>query len=735
MTGVKVVPALAGVLGLSFVSVAGAQTAVAAASGTQQVVVNAAQDEASRDFAAAKIIIGRKQIVDSGVQNVNELLKKEPAVTTGKDGKPGLLGLPGYTQILVNGLPPSGRDVMSLDLSEVERIEISKSTTAENGPFSIAGTINVVLRQHVRQQQQTASLQMRADGASPGLNGSWTLSQSEASSPFSSTLNLTAGQSERRSSGNEQQVLSNGSGVLPQYQTQRTRWDRNQYVSLSTEMVLQLEHGSVSFKPNFGHVQTWNDKEEARQWQSGRHWQVQGQASSGLSGLVLPLNWQREDEDWGESEFNLRWSRNVISNEQRRLEQESITSNNGSNNGSSALREQNAQEINYDWLLSLTQRKTLRGGHRLRAGLELQQNHREPVTLYRLNGLPDTSLVALGSQISQWTQKRRVFVQDDWRVSPLLALNAGVSLADQLSDAQEVSGASQSCYRVLSPSLHLAKKLEHDPKSQFRISLARSFREPDADALLLNPSVNPLAACTPASGCAGNSIDTADSSGNPALRPERALALNVSYEQHLKGDSKLTLEAYQRQIHGKTGTELLLLPVAWANVPRWVQRPANLGDADVTGVNLDWRLGLKDWQADAPKLEVRGNLGWARSELKDWPGPDNRVDGSLPWRAKLGLSYNAASLPLRLDLDASWLPGDWLRNNLSRTTYTAHQTSLAMTAAWTVNRNAKLVLNLDNLLAQDRTGISRYQTSAGTLETRSLSSSHLRLSLRGEFRL
>lgn len=76
MTGVKVVPALAGVLGLSFVSVAYAQTAVPAPSGTQQVVVNAAQDEASRDFAAAKIIIGRKQIVDSGVQNVNELLKK-----------------------------------------------------------------------------------------------------------------------------------------------------------------------------------------------------------------------------------------------------------------------------------------------------------------------------------------------------------------------------------------------------------------------------------------------------------------------------------------------------------------------------------------------------------------------------------------------------------------------------------------------------------------------------------
>lgn len=52
----------------------------------QQVVVNGSQTdiEASRDFVAGKLIIGRKQIADSGLQNVSEILKREPAVSVGK---------------------------------------------------------------------------------------------------------------------------------------------------------------------------------------------------------------------------------------------------------------------------------------------------------------------------------------------------------------------------------------------------------------------------------------------------------------------------------------------------------------------------------------------------------------------------------------------------------------------------------------------------------------------------
>ncbi|HEU4775488.1 MAG TPA: hypothetical protein VFS95_01610, partial [Telluria sp.] len=70
-----------------------------------QVVISASQSdtEARRDFVAGKIIIGRKRIEDSGLRTVEELLKREPAVTVSGDGSIGLLNMPGYTQILVDG--------------------------------------------------------------------------------------------------------------------------------------------------------------------------------------------------------------------------------------------------------------------------------------------------------------------------------------------------------------------------------------------------------------------------------------------------------------------------------------------------------------------------------------------------------------------------------------------------------------------------------------------------------
>ena len=707
------------------------QPSRAAQPAAQKVTVSGAAEDAARDFAAAKVIIGRTQIRDSGLQNVNELLKREPAITVGKDGRLGLLGLPGYTQILIDGLPPAGRDINNIDLSEVERIEIIKSSTAETGPFGIAGTINVVLRKLVRQQRQTVSAQTGLNGSSAEFSGAWNLSQSDPESPFSTNLHLSSSQKDKRSNSAEQQTLNAGGLVLPQYQAQRYRWERYQTVAMAFELVRRLEHGSLSLKPGAGGLRNQTETQASRQWNSGGSLLTHSRSRWEMSSIQLPLNWQYEDEDWGESELNLRRSLMRSSDNSQRNDISAGTSG----NAISGLREDSSEELSNSWLIAFTQRKTFSGGHRVRAGLQLEQDFKTPEKSYRYNGLADSSLAALGMQYSHWEQKRRVFIQDDWRADPLLAVNAGVSVAEQRSEGQEVSGNTSVSFRVVSPSLHIAKKLAGNPKQQFRLSLARSFKEVETDTLLMHPSVNSLAPCTPGAACGANTIDTPDSTGNPNLRPEKALALNLSYEHPLQGDSKLTLEAYTRQIQGKTGTELVQMPVSWASVPRWVQRPANLGDADVTGVNLEWRLSAKDWLQDAPKLDVRGSAGWARSELKDWPGPDNRVDGSLPWRAKLGMTYQLAAAPVKLDMNASWQPGDWLRNNLNRRTYSSHQTTLDASAAWTINPRAKLVLNMSGLLRQDSNRISRYETSAGTLDTRTVTDGNMRVSLRGEFSL
>ena len=120
---------------------------------TQVVVTGSQADTPSRrEFIAGKIIIGRQRIEESGLRTVEELLKREPAVSVSADGRIGLLNMPGYTQVLVAGRPPMSGKTTDLDLTQVEKIEIVKSSMAEYGPFSIAGTINIVSRKTAQNQ-------------------------------------------------------------------------------------------------------------------------------------------------------------------------------------------------------------------------------------------------------------------------------------------------------------------------------------------------------------------------------------------------------------------------------------------------------------------------------------------------------------------------------------------------------------------------------------------------------
>ena len=81
-----------------------AEKTVANDNATQQVEIVGAISEvdARRDSIAGKIIISRKTIEESGVSSAADLLKRHPAVTISSNGKLGLMGMPGYTQILID---------------------------------------------------------------------------------------------------------------------------------------------------------------------------------------------------------------------------------------------------------------------------------------------------------------------------------------------------------------------------------------------------------------------------------------------------------------------------------------------------------------------------------------------------------------------------------------------------------------------------------------------------------
>ncbi|MBK9235215.1 MAG: TonB-dependent receptor plug domain-containing protein [Rhodoferax sp.] len=178
-----------------------------------------------REFIAGKIIIGRRRIEDSGASSVEELLRREPAVSVGSDGRIGLLGLPGYTQILVDGEPPVAGKSLDMNLVRVEKIEIIKSNVAEYGPFGIAGTINVITRKAERKTSSSLRLEGRAEDGYLGETFALSLNQTTEDSPWRFGVQISA--SEVPSPKEErltQTVLESGQ-VLGTVAGQRSRAD------------------------------------------------------------------------------------------------------------------------------------------------------------------------------------------------------------------------------------------------------------------------------------------------------------------------------------------------------------------------------------------------------------------------------------------------------------------------------------------------------------------------------
>jgi outer membrane receptor for ferrienterochelin and colicin len=700
-----------------------------ASDGPQTVVINGQTDlEASRDFVAGKLVISSKTLEQGGAQNVGDALRREPAITIGKNGQLGLLGLPGYTQVLVDGAAAVG-DPYALDLAQVEHIEIIKSATAATGPFGIAGTINIIRRKAERK----AMTQLRAGGSAVSGHGGANLSLMNNQVPTGTPLmyNFMLLASNKASpSGEQYRQLHSLGAAQPSTQLDGTRsgLSRTESISASSDISWTVDAAhKLSFSPAALRFTINAHGAEQRRWTDGSTLSLQRQNDDALTAIDLPLRW-----DWkidSASRLSLKAKANRI---QAPTSAQRLTGS--SADGNHVSTQEHSRDVR-NRFLDLDFNTSLDGGHEVAAGIKLARNDTDYRYDDRIDGQPDLGQAALGTSNRTEVERRQFFVQDEWRLTPALALNLGMSTEQRVQQLYEAGLQQRPRFSIWSPSAHLAYKIGGDNKRQLRASLARSFEAPDARQLLLHPALNPLALCYQRQLCGANTLDTADNAGNPGLQPERALGLNLSYTHGLGARSEAKVELYARRITQKIGTELALAQVAWASVPRYVLRPANLGDATLRGINLEGRLAVRDLWKSAPELDLNGSLGYARSEVKDVPGPDNRLDGQLPWRAKLGMTYSLSAVPLKLNLDASLLPGDWTRNNLTQRTYQSHRYTLNAGANWKLNATQRLVFSVDNLLARDGSSIGEYYGSGQTLRRYSNTDAYTSVSARLEMSL
>jgi len=670
-----------------------------------QVVVNGTKSDidANRDFIAGKILIGKARITESGAQNVAEILRREPVITIGKDGRLGLLGLPGYTQILVDGLPPQGQDPLNLDLSQIENIEIIKSATAATGPFGIAGTINVVRRKAERKTFTQLRATSFLTGGYGGADFALSTNQIVSDSPLIYNLNILAGRRRSPSHSTYTQTLQIKDRPEDFLTGERVAIDELDSFSVNSELVWTInQDNKIRFAPDIGYLTNNISSVEDRLWSDARLQIANQRNRQPYTSASLPIHWNWKIDSSSRLNVKINANRSNI-NIDNQTDVDSALGRNLIKKGE----QQNGKNSFFD----LDFNTEYKGGHELSLGMRLARNRRTTQYSNFINDSPDKSLDALGTGYLTLLDRYQVFLQDDWRVNNSLSLGSGLSAENRSYDLTEGVVRNSTNFTVWSPSVHLAKRISGDRKRQIRLSLARTFQTPTVDQMLLHPRINTLAPCLIGLPCTMNNTDTPDYAGNPHLRPEKATGINLSYTHGIGSGSEAVFELYSRRIFDKISSEITMENVEWSNSPRYLSRPVNLGNAMLYGVNFEGRLASKDFWKGAPNLEISGSLGFAHSELNTVPPPDNRLIGQYPWRAKFSVAYTAQDWPLRINADANLLPADWARKNISERTYQDKKTTININSNLKLNPSTRIKFNLENLFARDAQRIDEYTDS------------------------
>ncbi|WP_431260762.1 TonB-dependent receptor plug domain-containing protein [Roseateles chitinivorans] len=427
---------------------------------------------------------------------------------------------------------------------------------------------------------------------------------------------------------------------------------------------------------------------------SGRLPDARERARARMTLVSLPLNWRHETACGSQLEIDASPSRNRVRRQSSRLDLLEPAA------GAALLRDAARLDRQDVDVLRVDLTPNVGDAHALKLGVNLGRLVYRNDLVATIDGAPDPASTPFGATQDLRGPRHSAFIQDEWTISRRWAATAGVSAEWRRLRIEEGPLSSISTYRVASPSLHVAHKLDDAGARRLRLSLARSFRAPEVEQLTQRPTIHPLAPCSPVA-CGPNEVTHADLSGNPDLRPERSVGVTATYEQSVGKDTLISLDVFERRLKDVMGEVVGLQAVPWAAVPRYLIRPENLGTARTSGVGLDARIALADVSEALPKVELRAGVTVARSRLDTVPGPDNRMADQSPWSAKLGGKYKLRSMPMELSVDASWTPGLWYRTAVDRRLYQGRRQDLSAQASWTISPTAKFRLGASNLLARD----------------------------------
>lgn len=660
-----------------------------------------------RRAMVAKQVYSREEMDKYGDTNVADVLKRLPGVSMqGNAARMRGLGA-GYTLILINGDPaPPGFALDQLSPSQVERIEVTKSPTADQSAQAVAGAINVILKEPPRISQRDLRLGVSYGAERPTVNANLTLG--ERVGAFSMSLPVSAFDwrnqnrffNDRNMPGTDglpsrgiqtavQPFWGHGANLGP-----RLNWKISDEQTLVLQSFIQkgyfnnrVGYANQIFKgtPSFD-----DDAETHGFWQNLRANLQYTNRLSDSSRLELKFGVQdsRSEFDNQTYRFGHAQRRALGDNQDRGTTQA----------GKLAQLLGDSQTLTLGWDLEWRRR-----------------DEKREVSELGIPQLPDYEGLPFDARIA----RRALFVQDEWELTPQWSTYLGLRKEQITTESGGSASVAKNLSSVVTPLWHLNYKLDPNGRDMLRASLTRSYKAPELSTLLARPSISGLFTNT----AAPNSELSPDRIGNPLLRPELATGMDVALEKYLAGGGLISVGLFHRRVNDLIRSVVALSPVDWASVPRWVARPVNFSRAQTTGVEIEakGRAGELLPQAFDPKtaLNLRLALNFYRSKVEAVPAPNNRLDGQQPWSGTFGFDYRFADLPLTTGASLTFTPGYATQQTLSQALETSRTRTLDLFAQWTFSKSMSLRVTANNFAPFDTLSRTLLSSGYGSVSGRS----------------
>jgi outer membrane receptor for ferrienterochelin and colicins len=647
---------------------------------------SAASYDPRRDDTASKIVVPQEDLARYGDATLADALKRVPGITvrsTGRGSDVQMRGLgAGYTQILLNGQPaPWGFSIDSLSPTQVERIEVLRSASAEFSTESVAGTINIVLKKTVRTAQRTLELNAGADRIDQTRRAMLQWAGKHADFSYAVSFYLRHSGTERLLTFDERSWTP-GSTLYSQ-RSSESQLDANfNFMNLVSRLQWTLPGGDTlvwETLANGMHFGTRADQHtvallggQPRIAHNDRHGRVNNRL------LKTDLEWTRKLPGSAKLELKLGGQRGSAQNDSRRY---GFAADGGALLDSTV----NVAARSRGWSGSGKLAAPFADNHAIRAGWETSGLARDDERRQHDAPLAGSALFDSAESFAARNSRLAFFAQDEWTINPKWSVYLG---ARREALRTTVDGSSNHA-AVWSPIVQTLYKLRPEAGDQLRVALARTFKAPQHDELVprrtlyeTNTSTNP------------------DTQGNPRLRPELAMGFDASYEYYWGKDAMLSASVSARRIRDYINSRVQL-----GADGRWLATPFNNGAASTRSVELEARVPL------SPRLKVRAAAGRHWSEVAAVPVPDNRIAQQVPLSATFSADYAIGTHSVGANYVQTH--GGWSRRSVRESAYTAIRRELDVYALWRPGSGQQVRFFVGNLLRSGKQQTTGYEDETG----------------------